>query len=126
MCGQWGFPEGMVVRNPPYNAGDWGSTPGLERSPGEMKCQPTSVYLPGKSCGQRSLAGHSPRGRRESHTTERTWHVGQRTKRSFSTTQVKEDNANMRFYFLPHCYKVHLSITTGFSAAPIGKTLQIF
>ena len=69
-----------MVRNPPANAGDLGSTPGLERSPGEMKSQPTSVYLPGKSCGQRSLAGHSPRGRRESHTTERTWHVGTKDK----------------------------------------------
>ena len=35
------------------------------------KWQSTPVYLPGKSCGQRSLAGYSPWGRKESDTTER-------------------------------------------------------
>ena len=35
------------------------------------KWQPTPVFLPGKSHGQRSLAGCSPRGRRELDTTER-------------------------------------------------------
>ena len=33
--------------------------------------QPTPVFLPGKSHGQRSLAGYSPRGCKESDTTER-------------------------------------------------------
>jgi len=27
----WGFPGGPVVKNPPVNAGDGGSIPGLER-----------------------------------------------------------------------------------------------
>ena len=31
-----GFPGGSVVKNPPASAGDAGSVPGLERSPGEM------------------------------------------------------------------------------------------
>ena len=30
-----GFPGVSVVKNPPANAGDAGSIPGLERSPGE-------------------------------------------------------------------------------------------
>ena len=30
-----GFPGGSVVKNPPANAGDPGSIPGLGRSPGE-------------------------------------------------------------------------------------------
>ena len=30
-----GFPGGSVVKNPPANAGDTGSIPGLGRSPGE-------------------------------------------------------------------------------------------
>ena len=34
------------------------------------KWQPTPVFLPGESHGQRSLAGCSPRGRKESDTTE--------------------------------------------------------
>ena len=29
-----GLPSGSAVRNPPANAGDLGSVPGLERSPG--------------------------------------------------------------------------------------------
>ena len=28
----WGFPGGTVVKNPPANAGDTGSSPGLRRS----------------------------------------------------------------------------------------------
>ena len=30
-----GFPGGSVIKNPPANAGDMGSIPGLEKSPGE-------------------------------------------------------------------------------------------
>ena len=33
--------------------------------------QPTAVFLPGKSYGQRSLAGYGPWGRKESDTAER-------------------------------------------------------
>ena len=29
---KWGFPGGAVVENPPANAGDMGSSPGLGRS----------------------------------------------------------------------------------------------
>ena len=48
------------------NTGDLGSIPRLERSPGRRKWQPTPVFLPGKSHGQRSLAvaGYSPWGHR--------------------------------------------------------------
>ena len=38
------------------------SIPGSGRSPGENKWQPTAVFLPGKSHGQRSLASYSSRG----------------------------------------------------------------
>ena len=34
--------------------------------------QSTPVFLPGESCGQRSLAGYGPQGRKESDTTEAT------------------------------------------------------
>ena len=39
--------------------------------------QPTPIFLPGESHGQRSLVGYSPWGHRESDTTERahTWQV---------------------------------------------------
>ena len=35
-----------------------------------MKWQPTLVFLPGESHGQRSLVGYSARGRKESVMTE--------------------------------------------------------
>ena len=37
----------------------------------EEKWQPTPIFLPGESHGRRSLGGYSPRGRKESDTTER-------------------------------------------------------
>ena len=37
--------------------------------------QPTPVFLPGESYGQRSLAGYSPRGHTESDITEATQHT---------------------------------------------------
>ena len=39
--------------------------------PLRRKWQPTPVFLPGESHGQRSLVGYSPRGRKESGMTER-------------------------------------------------------
>ena len=55
------------------DTGDAGSTPGLGRCPGVGKRQPTLVFLPGESHGQRSLVGYSPKGLKESDTTERLW-----------------------------------------------------
>ena len=39
------------------------------------KWQPTPVFLPGESHGQRSLAGYSPWGHKESDMTEMTKHA---------------------------------------------------
>ena len=50
--------------NPPANAGDLGSIPGSERSPGEGNGN-TLIFLSGKSHGQRSLVGSSPWGHKE-------------------------------------------------------------
>ena len=52
-----------MVKNPPANAGDVGSNPG--KIPWRREWQPTPVILPGKSNGQRSLAGYSPWGHEE-------------------------------------------------------------
>ena len=46
------------------------SIPGLGRSPGGENGKPSPLFLPGKVHGQRSLAGYSPLGRKESDTTE--------------------------------------------------------
>ena len=65
-----GFPRSSVGRESTYNAGDPGSIPGLERSPGEGNGNPLQ-FLPGESHGQRSLAGYSPWSHKESDTSER-------------------------------------------------------
>ena len=44
--------------------------PGLGKSPGGGKWQPTPVFLPGKSHGQRSLAGYTPWGHKDLDITE--------------------------------------------------------
>ena len=59
-----------MVKNPPASAGDTGSVPGPGRSPGGGISKPTPIFLPGKSHRQRSLAGYSPWGHKESNTTE--------------------------------------------------------
>ena len=72
------FPGGASGKEPPANAGDIGDLgliPGSGRPSGGGHGNPTPVLLPGESHGQRSLAGHSPRGRKESDTTERLAHT---------------------------------------------------
>ena len=63
-----------MVKNLPASAGDikdTGSIPGLERFPGRRAWQPTPVFLPGESHGQRSLAGYTEsKGHAESDTTD--------------------------------------------------------
>ena len=60
-----------MVKNPPANVGDMGSILGSGRSPG-AGWQPAPVFLLGKFHEQRSLAGYSPWGHKESDTTELT------------------------------------------------------
>ena len=62
----------QVVKNPPANVGnikDVGSILGSGRWRSRAR-QPTPVFLPGESYGQRSLVGFSPWGHKESDTTE--------------------------------------------------------
>ena len=64
----------LVVKNPPTNAGyvrDASSIPRAVNIPWR-KWQPTSVFFPRKSHGQRSLEGYSPWGHKESDTIEVT------------------------------------------------------
>ena len=44
--------------------------PWVRKIPWRRKWQPLALFLPGKSQGQRSLAGCSPQGYKESDTTE--------------------------------------------------------
>ena len=54
-----GFPGGSVVRNLPAMQETWVRALGQE-DPLEKEMATHSVFLPGKSHGQRTLAGYSP------------------------------------------------------------------
>ena len=64
-----------MVKNLPTNAGDiqrGGLDPWVRKIPWRRKWQPTPVFLPGESLGQRSLVGYSPQRHEELATTEAT------------------------------------------------------
>ena len=73
------FPGGTIVKNPLVNAGDakrcrfdsW-----VGKMPWTRKEQPTPVFLPGESHGQRSLVGYSLWDGKEWDVTE---HISQPT-----------------------------------------------
>ena len=71
----------QTVKNPPA-VRETGSILGSGRFPWRRAWQPTPVFLPGESHGQRSLAGYSPRRRKESDTTEQ-WSTSTGSVQSF-------------------------------------------
>ena len=52
-----------------------GFDPWVGKIPWRRKWQPTLVFLPGESYGQRSLAGYSPWGPKESDATNTNTHI---------------------------------------------------
>ena len=70
----------LVVKNPRVNAADVrevGSIPRSGRSPGGGHSNPLQYSCLENPHGQRSPAGYSPQGRKESDTTETTRHKQQ-------------------------------------------------
>ena len=57
-----------MVKNQPAMWEAW--VPSLDQEDLEEGMQPTPVFLPGESHGQKSLADYSPWGRKELDTTE--------------------------------------------------------
>ena len=58
---EWASQVALEVKNPPANAGDkrdGGFDPWVRKIPWRRKWQPTPVFLPEESHGQRSLAGY--------------------------------------------------------------------
>ena len=65
----------LAVKNLPANAGGCKRhrfNPWVGKIPWRRARQPTAVFLPGESHGQRSLAGYSPQDCKESDTTKVT------------------------------------------------------
>ena len=72
-----GFPGGSEVKASACNVGDPSSILGLGRSPGEGNGNPLQYSCLENSMDERSLAGYSPWGRKESDMTERLqFHIG--------------------------------------------------
>ena len=70
-----GFPGGASGKESACSAGDSnkiGFNPWVGKILWRRKWQPTPVFLPGESHGQRSLVGYSPWGCKESDRTEVT------------------------------------------------------
>ena len=91
--------------------------------PWRRKWQPTPVFLPGKSHGQRSLMGYNPWGHKESDITEQlTFHwINWSLKRSFffnerkKTTQQRKlpfQQSGARVYFLVFPFPEEHSVLT--------------
>ena len=65
-----GFPGGSDGKESSFSAEDLGLIPELGRSPGGEHGNPLQYSCLENPSGQRSLVGHSPRGRKELDTTE--------------------------------------------------------
>ena len=67
-----GFPSDLEVKNPPAMQEMQVLRSLGQEDPLEKGMAPTPVFLPGEFHGQRSLVCYSPRGHKESDTTEET------------------------------------------------------
>ena len=63
------LPWGLSDKESACHCRDWGISPWIRKIPWRKKWQPTLGFLPGESHGQRSLAGYSPWGCKESGKT---------------------------------------------------------
>ena len=64
-----------MVKNLPTMQENWVQSLGWEDPLEKEMATPTPIFLPGESCGQRSLVGYSPWSYKESSTTERLTHT---------------------------------------------------
>ena len=70
-----GFPGGSAVKNPPAMQETWVQFL-IGKIPWKRAWQPTLVFLPEKSNGQRNLAGDSAWGHKEWDTTAHMHRLG--------------------------------------------------
>ena len=90
-----------TMRRPRFN-------PWVRKISWRRKWQPTSVFLPGKSHGQRSLVGYGPWGRKESDTTEGLHFTSQYLKPTMFCRKRNCQNHNSKdsFGYIFNCPKI--------------------
>ena len=74
----WGFPGGASCKEPNCQcrrSKRCGFDPWVGKTPWRRAWQPTPVFLPGESQGQRGPAGYGPQGHKQLDTTEATQHT---------------------------------------------------
>ena len=92
-----------------------GFDPWIRKIPWRRKWQPTSVFLPGKSHGQRSLAGYSSWGRKDLDATE--------------LLSTHESSSGWAFMLLRghwDCFKCKLAFPCGRSSPPLTLVREAF
>ena len=84
----------VALVGPSYGAGRHKRLP--REIPWRRAWQPTPVFLPGETNGQRRLAGYSPRDCKESGMTEATWHT---CNRPWHYASLSPDKSLYTFFF---------------------------
>ena len=75
----------QLVKNPPAMQETWVQSLGW-KDPWRKKWQPTPVFLPGKSYGQRSLAGYSSWGQGQTQLSDKTTTTSTKTETQINGT----------------------------------------
>ena len=87
-----GFPRWLSGKESACLCRRHGFSPWVEKIPWSRKWQPTPVFLPQESHGQRSLVGYSPWGCKESYTTDHIGiHSGDILQRRFSVYRCLDE-----------------------------------
>ena len=117
-CNSSSFVSGSLeIITPPK--GDLSLIPGLGRSLRRREWLPTPVFLPGEFLGQRSLVGYSPRGHKESDTTE------QLTLSLYKILTTKKNKKSVNQLPIKVCTETfasewHHMFCTSISSLPVG------
>ena len=97
--------------------------PWIGKIPWRRKWQLTPVFLPGESHGQRSMAGYSPRGRKELDTTERLTLLLSREGKAKSQRNIERGSQN-EINYQPLIILLTHAFTYSSKAASKGKRVQ--
>ena len=97
-----------------------GLDPWVRKIPLRRKWQPSPVFLPGKSHGQRNLAGYSPQGPKESDTTKQ---LNSNLREGESDTRTSHNMSFfVRIYLCGSCAKKKKKILWDFPGSSVVKT----
>ena len=88
---RWGIPRWLSGKESAWQCERCRFHPWMGRIPWRRRQQPAPVFLPGKCHGQRSLAGYSPWGHKDSDTSEGLSTQQMSQKRAFPSGSVVEN-----------------------------------